>query len=97
MSSTCRWRSGSASHSGAVVAGVIGRTKFAYDVWGDTVNVASRLEATGLPGEVQASEATIADLGDAFNVTPRGPIELKGRGLVLAFLVQPKAAVAGVA
>ena len=75
-------------HSGAVVAGVIGRTKFAYDVWGDTVNLASRLEATGLPGEVQASEATIAELGDTFGVTPRGPIELKGRGTVLAFLVR---------
>jgi class 3 adenylate cyclase len=84
-------------HSGAVVAGVIGRTKFAYDVWGDTVNVASRLEATGLPGEVQVSETTIAGLGDAFTVSPRGPVELKGRGSVLAFLVHPKASVAGVA
>ncbi|MGH2464930.1 MAG: adenylate/guanylate cyclase domain-containing protein [Candidatus Limnocylindrales bacterium] len=77
-------------HSGPVVAGVIGRTKFAYDVWGDTVNVASRLEAAGLPGQVQVSAATIAALGDDFEVTPRGAIDLKGKGSVNAFLVRAR-------
>ena len=77
-------------HSGPVVAGVIGRTKFAYDVWGDTVNVASRLETAGLVGQVQVSEATVAALGDAFDVEPRGPIELKGKGLVPAFIVRAR-------
>jgi adenylate cyclase len=75
-------------HSGPVVAGVIGRTKFAYDVWGDTVNVASRLESSGVPGEVQASEATVALLGDDFSIEPRGPLELKGKGTVVAYLVR---------
>jgi adenylate cyclase len=79
-------------HSGPVVAGVIGQSKFAYDVWGDTVNVASRLETAGVPGEVQVSETTVALLGDGFEIVPRGAIELKGKGAVPAFLVRVGAA-----
>ncbi len=75
-------------HSGPIVTGVIGRTKFAYDVWGDTVNVASRLETAGLPGEVQVSEATASLLDGSSAVTPRGAIELKGKGAMPAFLVR---------
>ena len=75
-------------HSGPVVAGVIGRTKFAYDVWGDTVNVAARLETAGLIGEVQVSEATAAAIGDQFELEARGPIELKGKGSVPTFIVR---------
>jgi class 3 adenylate cyclase len=81
-------------HSGPLVAGVIGQTKFAYDVWGDTVNVAARLETAGVPGEVQASEATVALLGDGFAIVPRGAIELKGKGAVPAFLVRAGAGAA---
>ena len=77
-------------HSGPVVAGVIGRSKFAYDVWGDTVNVASRLETSGVPGEMQASEATVGQLDDTFEVLPRGAIELKGKGPMPAFLVRAR-------
>ncbi len=74
-------------HSGPVVAGVIGRTKFGYDLWGDTVNVAARLEETGVPGVVHASGATVALLADAYVVDTRGEVELKGKGPVTTFLV----------
>ncbi|MCZ6684161.1 MAG: adenylate/guanylate cyclase domain-containing protein [Planctomycetota bacterium] len=75
-------------HTGAVVAGVIGSKKFAYDLWGDTVNVASRLEANGVPGRVQVSEEVFQRLKDQFGFERRGPIEVKGKGTIEAhFLV----------
>ncbi|MEB3186838.1 MAG: adenylate/guanylate cyclase domain-containing protein [bacterium] len=67
-------------HSGPAVAGVIGRDKFLYDLWGDTVNVASRIESHGLPGRIQISEETRGLLGQRFVVEPRGIVNLKGRG-----------------
>ena len=69
-------------HAGPVVAGVIGRTKFAYDIWGDTVNVASRLESHGEPGRVHISENLRSALPDSFECKERGPIEIKGKGLM---------------
>lgn len=66
-------------HTGPAVAGVIGIKKFAYDVWGDTVNTASRMESTGMPGRIQLSEQAAALLGDDFVVEERGLIELKGK------------------
>jgi adenylate cyclase len=67
-------------HTGALVAGVIGTHKFAYDVWGDTVNTAKRMESYGLPGRVHVSAATRRALGHTFHFEPRGPLEVKGKG-----------------
>ena len=67
-------------NSGPVVGGVIGRSKFVFDIWGDPVNIASRMESTGLPGRIQIGPDTRALLDDEFVCEPRGPIEVKGRG-----------------
>ena len=74
-------------HCGPVVAGVIGRSKFIYDVWGDTVNIASRLESHGVPGRIQVSEDMMQLLQHRFAFEPRGTISLKGRGDSAAFLL----------
>jgi adenylate cyclase len=66
--------------SGPVVAGVVGTRKFAYDVWGDTVNVAARMESQGEPGRIQISDDTHALLSDRFRCEERGVIEVRGRG-----------------
>src|SRR4029077_18019573 len=66
--------------TGPAAAGVIGRRKFAYDLWGDTVNVASRLEEHGQPGEVLVSEATAVRLEDGFEFGPTRIFDLKGKG-----------------
>ena len=78
-------------HTGPIVAGVIGHRKFAYDLWGDTVNVAARMESHGIPGRVQISAATREALGDRFVVEERGTIEVKGKGAMAAFLLVGRA------
>jgi class 3 adenylate cyclase len=66
--------------SGPAVAGVIGRAKFQYDVWGDTVNTASRMESHGVPGKIQLSPSTYDLVKDDFLCEPRGLVEVKGKG-----------------
>jgi len=82
------WRIRIGLHAGPVIAGVIGSTKFAYDVWGDTVNVAARLESTSEPNRIQVSGTLASQLEDRFRLTPRDAVELKGKGFVeTCFLV----------
>jgi class 3 adenylate cyclase len=74
--------------SGPVVAGVIGTAKFSYDLWGDTVNTASRMETTGVPGCIQVTERAYRRLRDRYRFERRGPVQVKGKGeLVTWFLV----------
>jgi class 3 adenylate cyclase len=67
-------------HTGPVIAGVIGAMRFTYDVWGDTVNTASRMESHGEPGRIQLSADTKACIEDRFICEPRGMIDVKGKG-----------------
>ena len=73
--------------SGAVVAGVIGQKRLLFDLWGDTVNVASRMESTGVPGRIQVSQSTWALLRDRHAFEERGPMEVKGLGRTLTYLL----------
>jgi class 3 adenylate cyclase len=67
-------------HSGPVIGGVIGHRKFAFDIWGGTVNMASRLESQGLPGRVHVSAGTWAAVKDAFQAEPARSVEIRGYG-----------------
>ena len=82
------WRIRIGVHTGPAVAGVIGSWKFAYDVWGDTVNMASRLESSSLPDHIQVSAPVVDALGSAFVVEARGAIELKGKGETETFFLR---------
>ncbi|MGJ0620861.1 MAG: adenylate/guanylate cyclase domain-containing protein [Methylocystis sp.] len=74
-------------NSGDVVAGVIGAHKFVYDIWGDAVNVASRLESNSLPGRIQVSRSTYEHLDKDFILAPRDGLEIKGKGAIEAFFL----------
>ncbi|EMJ80821.1 adenylate/guanylate cyclase catalytic domain protein [Leptospira borgpetersenii serovar Hardjo-bovis str. Sponselee] len=75
-------------HTGSVVAGVVGTEKFAYDIWGDLVNTASRMESSGIPGEVNISSETYEKIKDFFLCEHRGKIKAKNKGEIDMYLVK---------
>ncbi|NJL00833.1 MAG: PAS domain S-box protein [Spirulinaceae cyanobacterium SM2_1_0] len=78
-------------NTGSVVAGVIGTKKFIYDLWGDTVNIASRMESHGLPNSIQVTASTYERLQDHYQFQPRGPLEIKGKGKMITYLLLGRA------
>jgi len=78
-------------HSGPVVAGVVGTKKFAYDIWGDTVNIASRMESNSEPGRINISEDHYKAIADQFECEYRGEIPVKNKGVMhMYFVNHPK-------
>ena len=77
-------------NSGPVIAGVIGKWKFSYDVWGDCVNTAARMESHGMPGEIQLTQSTRDLLGDNYIIEERGVIEVKGKGPMKTYFLKGK-------
>jgi len=75
-------------HCGPLIGGVIGTSRLAYDVWGDTVNIASRMESHGVVGHVQLSEAAYQRAGDAWPFVARGPVDVKGHGPMETWLLE---------
>ena len=73
--------------TGPLVAGVIGTKKLVYDIWGDSVNMASRMESTGIPGRIQVTKEVTNQSYDRFAFTERGPIEIKGKGLLVTYFL----------
>lgn len=74
-------------HSGSVIAGVIGKKKFTYDLWGDTVNTASRMESHGIPGQIQVTQTAYELLKNKFMFYERGVIDVKGKGAMNVYLL----------
>ncbi|MGB5963323.1 MAG: adenylate/guanylate cyclase domain-containing protein [Coleofasciculaceae cyanobacterium] len=76
-------------HTGPVIAGIIGTKKFIYDLWGDTVNIASRMESHGVPGSIQVTEETYQRLKNQYMFEDRGLIQVKGKGKMNCYLLEP--------
>ena len=77
-------------HTGQVIAGVVGKNKFAYDIWGDAVNTASRMESSGVPGKVNISGETYELIKDNFTCTYRGKVKAKNKGEIDMYIVEGK-------
>jgi class 3 adenylate cyclase len=75
-------------HTGEVVAGVVGKKKFVYDIWGDSVNIASRMETAGEVGKVNISETTYNEIKEFFDCEHRGKIEAKNKGKIDMYFVK---------
>jgi class 3 adenylate cyclase len=75
-------------HTGPVVAGIVGVKKYAYDIWGDAVNIASRMESSGEPGKINISGSTYELIKDKFTCTYRGKIEAKKKGMIDMYFVE---------
>ncbi len=84
------WKMRIGIHSGEVIAGVVGKRKFAYDIWGDTVNIASRMESNGAEGKINISAATYEYVKDDFEFTCRGSLPIKNGGEVEMYFVDSK-------
>ncbi len=80
--SSIKWEMRVGIHTGPVVAGVVGKKKFTYDVWGDTVIIASRMESSGIPGKINISAYTRDLVKDVYECEYREKIEVKGKGKV---------------
>ncbi len=75
-------------NSGSLIAGIVGKKKFQYDVWGDAVNIASRMESHGVPGKIQITQTTYMLIEDKFICDPRGTVELKGKGQMATWFLR---------
>jgi class 3 adenylate cyclase len=77
-------------HTGPLIAGVVGKRKFEYDIWGDTVNTAARMEQSGEIGKINISEETYQLIKSDFVITERGEIEAKNKGLINMYFVEAR-------
>lgn len=82
------WEIRIGAHTGPVVAGVVGKKKYAYDIWGSTVNIASRMESNGVPGKVNISAHLYKVINDQFECSYRGKIHAKNLGKVVMYFVE---------
>ena len=92
-SSENKWEMRVGVHSGSVIAGVVGKNKYTYDVWGNSVHIASMMEKLGIPGEVNITKATYELIKDYYNCESRGEVELSGNGMIEMFVVKERASI----